>query len=143
MEKTRQRISRIRRLRAIDDIRLDQLAVELGSIQQRMNKWSDQLSEVHLEIDDSFRQMSPGVVNRNQSRVWTDHLQQISLHLAASIRRAATEREQVHERMIEQRAKVRGWDLLLDQLQGEMRTASAHQEHLEADDRFLSKQTVM
>lgn len=142
MQKTRKRISRIRRLRDIDDARLDQFAVELSSIQQRMDQWSDQLSDVQLEIDHSLSQPDAGIAIRNQSAVWTDYLHQVSIYLADTIRQAAVERDQIHDRMIQQRAKVRGWDLLLDRLQGEVQAATAYEEHLEADDRFLSKQTV-
>ena len=46
MQQERQRISRIRRLREIDDGRLNQLAVELGAIEQQVKQWSDHLADV-------------------------------------------------------------------------------------------------
>ena len=142
MQKTRQRISRIRRLREIDDVKLDQLAGELNAIDQQIHQWSEQLSGVDREIDDSLRIAGEAVVTRSQSGVWTDHLHQISVHLSESIERGSVEREKVHGAMIDQRAKVRGWELLLERLEEEVELADQQIQILEADDRFLSNQPV-
>lgn len=142
MQKTRRRIIKLRRLREIDDGKLNQLAVELGTIEQRLNQLSNQLSQIHREIDDSFNGSGEAVVTRNQTGVWTDHLHRVSLQIAEAIQRGTEEREQMHDRMIQQRAKVRGWDLLLERLEEEVHAADEQTQHQEADDRFLSKQTV-
>ena len=142
MQQERQRISRIRRLREIDDGRLNQLAVELGAIEQQVKQWSDHLANVQCEIRESLHGSSEGVVTRRQSGVWTDHLHQVSVRLAKSIQFGASERDRVHGKMIDQRAKVRGWDLLLERLEGEMNAASEKVQHQEADDRFLNNETV-
>ncbi|MEM8736044.1 MAG: hypothetical protein AAGG44_17575 [Planctomycetota bacterium] len=137
---TTQRTKRVSRLKQIED----------SELSLRLTKLNELIARRQVEID---RRQQLVVTFENQSDVsQTGRVEQIRgqlhwmEHLSLSIRRADEKIAEINATIdyqrslvLEQKAKVRGWETLIDQMVAQEKADISNQEAAEADDRFLAR----
>ncbi len=139
MDATRKKILRLQRLRTLEQSKLNSLAIELAAIESVLTDKSKQLSELHSQIEDaSTLNNEPAIALHAQSLIWIRHLVSCRDILQTEIRETESKRDKMLAETIQQKAKVRGWESLIDRLNAELAGQLQNRESLLADERFLN-----
>jgi flagellar biosynthesis chaperone FliJ len=138
MNQTRQKLTRVKRLRDLEQSKLNLLAVELSEIQSQLVKQRQAIATLQTQMNN----LSVGGVNAiadlYQTKIWCEHLQTQVTALDQEIDAAAAKRDQLILSVVDQRATVRGWESLLEQLSDKLSEETEKLGSLQADDRFLN-----
>ncbi len=139
MKARQKRILRIQRLRALEESKLNSLAVELAAIESRLTKQTGQLVRLKSQIDETSTSASDHSVDKHaQTMIWITHLQSHANNLKREISETVLQRNETLNRAMEQKSKVRGWESLADRLSAEANSELEKLESLVADDRYLN-----
>ena len=138
MNAVKQKIVRATRLYEIDVSKLDALVNELAEIDAKIANIKDVVERIEICLSGVGGSIdSATVTSQRQAIAYANHLQE-SLHTAHSaLYRREAERDEHVTQMVQQRATVRGWELLLEKLkkqsaieQERIDNASADEQHL-------------
>jgi flagellar biosynthesis chaperone FliJ len=139
MNRTRQKFTRVQRLRDLEQSKLDLLAVELSELQSQLLKQRQCLSTLQTQMDNlSVTGGVHAIADLYQTKIWCEHLQTQVTALHQEIDAAAAKRDQLILSVVDQRATVRGWESLLAQLSDKFTEETEKLGSLQVDDRFLN-----
>ncbi|NNE01511.1 MAG: hypothetical protein HKN47_29720 [Pirellulaceae bacterium] len=133
------KLTRIERLRSMEQNKLNSLAVELSAIELQIAEQGKQLTGLKNQMEKmSTNRDSYSVDAHQQAMLWVEHLQSQAVSLKQKIQETESKRNEIRNTVMEQKTKVRGWELYIDRLSAEAAGESERQESLIADDRHLN-----
>lgn len=136
-------INRVERLRVIEQRKLDALVGELSRILARLADLESQLRRLRREADaisqneDWSGSGQQSIGRHMQVMICTEHLEARVTETRAQIQTTQQQRDAAQDEIAAQRAKVRGWETLLERLRAAENVESQRIEARNADDRFL------
>lgn len=140
MSELKTKLDRMNRIHALETSQLNVLIAELARIDAIM---ASHMQRLH-DLEDVKRQgleasATCSIEYLTQNSVWIDSLDR-SIQLARDvIAKCAEERLQARSRVMDQRTRVRGLEILIDQLRLDFEADAATRQMLMADDNALNK----
>ena len=139
MNSIRKKMLRVGRLRVLEQSRLNSLVVELAAIESSLAQKRAEIDRLQSQVDEaSTRGEERSIEQHAQANIWIEHLQAVSRVLRSGIDETELERDKMRDEIIQQKAKVRGWDTLLERLTTLLSGESQKSEALIADERYLN-----
>ena len=139
MNPLRRKLLRVERLRAIDQGVLAGLSAQLLASQTHVQNLRNCCDLWNAQAD-RLQVAGPAVSISQlcQSAVWLQNVQAQIDTLETRIREAEEQQAQLLERVTEQKSKVRGWDVLIEQLRSRIALELQSHDALAAGDRYLN-----
>ena len=139
MKAMQKKILRIQRLRALEESKLNSLAVELAAIEATLRRQTAQLARLNVQIEATSTPDSDHSIDQHaQTMIWIEHLQSHADNVERAISETSLQQNELLNRAIEQKTKVRGWESLIDRVSSEADSEFQKSEALVADDRYLN-----
>ncbi len=140
MSQLKKKIDRMRRIHSLESNQLTVLIGDLARIDAELAKQRKHHDELRQMKDEGLAATTHTSVELlTQNNIWIDSVNR-SLALAAEIiSKQEGERADANARMMDQRARVRGLELLVDQLKIEQDADEESQQMLSADDHAMKK----
>lgn len=138
MNDLRQRNDKIARIRSLDQAKLDSMAAVLAELDAHRVRLEDKQSEIETSIEELSRQSDPSSLDAlRQTLSWSSILQQQWHAVGEQIMETHRRRDEMLDKVMEQRTTIRGWDRLLEQIDEEIQLELQRRESSEADDTYL------
>jgi thioesterase domain-containing protein len=140
----RARQIRIKRIKSIDEKQLDLTTIELRKINQLIEERKQIHHALSARLKSSLQTMNSASTLQLKQQIVafstkTDsQLQELGRHVG----QLETKRNDLLDVVREQRAKVKGWELLLKNLDDQHQEALRKEDMILADDQFLGKAVV-
>ena len=135
---------RLTRIKNLDEKRLDAVTGELKKLNQTLGQRKLIRDQLQQRLHASLTQVTDTttVAMKNQTVTWATHAQATLATLNDHLRSLNVKRTELLEAVRQQRAKVKGWELLLEKIAAEQLVEAEKQAMYIADDRFLSTTAV-
>ena len=142
MSALKQKIARANRLYEIDASKLDALVNELAEIDAKIANIKDVIERIEICLSGVGGSIETATVSSQRQAInYANHLQE-SLHTAhVALYQRDSERDEHVSQMVQQRATVRGWELLLEKLKKQSVTEQEQIDNATADEQYL-RQTM-
>ncbi|MEM6470747.1 MAG: hypothetical protein AAF802_14405 [Planctomycetota bacterium] len=128
----------MRRVHSLESNRLSALVAEVVRIDGERTRLARKRVDLLRTRDQSFSESSLGRVDfLYQNNVWIDRIDQLLNAVGQEIAELLNVRQEAQERVMEQRAKVRGLEKLIDQLVVEIRAEEEAEQIRNADESAL------
>lgn len=138
MTQTQSKCRRMRRVHSLESNRLSALVAEVVRIDGERTRLARKRVDLLRTRDQSFSESSLGRVDfLYQNNVWIDRIDQLLNTVGQEIAELLNVRQEAQERVMEQRAKVRGLEKLIDQLVVEIRAEEEAEQIRNADESAL------
>ncbi len=139
MNTIQKKILRVQRLRSLQQGKLNSMVEQLAVIESQLDCQFQQLTRLNMQLENGATLWGNDSVKRHSQRViWTDHLQRRIDETKRAINETESQREEMRRAVLEQRAKVQGWESLLDRFIAARNREQQSREFLVADDRYLN-----
>ena len=138
MSDLRKKLARTQRITKLENIRLTALVSDVVQIDAQLNACRAQVQEWISVRDQSFTNSDQLTVEMlSQNGVWMEGIDRTIAEIQEQIRTLLGEREQAQQRVLEQRARVKGLEKLLDSIRFDVESELATQQMLIADENAL------
>jgi chromosome segregation ATPase len=139
MSDTHKKLTRIRRIHHLEDCQLSALVAQVVRLDAVLNASRKQRGELIRTRDQSWASdHRPSLEMLTQNGVWVEHLDRAIATLEQSIRETEQQRQQAQQRVMEQRSRVRGLEILIDQLRFDLDSQAETEQMLIADENALN-----
>ena len=139
MNRTRQRAATVQRMHLVQQSRFDQLAAELAQIVATLTDLQTRHDEIETTISNSQCNSNASIDDLRYQKAWIDQLQAQKDAMTKAIAETQQQRDQTMVRIRDQKSKLDGWELLIDQLESELQQEYQRREAGEADDNHLRR----
>ena len=117
MNEIKEKLRKVQRILAIDQNRLKIIIGELAVIESSLKWQQEQLGELQMLQSQDLQVNLGSVETLTQTRIWLDSIEEAIRAVIQQIESTQRSRDESYQRMLEQRARVRGLEILADQLQ--------------------------
>ncbi len=140
----RSRKKRLRRIESIDQKRLDVAIGKLKKANQTLELRRQLQTSMQLGLNESLKQVqnADSVMIKNHAIEWAAKTQSSLSKLREHLMSLEKIRDELLDDVGEQRAKVKGWEILLEKIESEELASIEKESIYQADDRFLGKLTA-
>lgn len=144
MNHLRQRAAKIERIRSVDQSKFDTLIAELNSVRLRITKLEDQQQQIVDSVNALSNEGSANSIDGIEHRLaWSNELQRRWAVLGELIEVEIEKQNDVTQRVMEQKAAIKGWEHLLTQIDADLATEMNKRLEVEADDAHMNRHSRM
>ena len=138
MKLLRKKLLRIERVRSIEQGVLDRLSTQILVLQMHIHSLIARRDQLREQTDKlQAMERLPSVEQLCHSAAWLENIRAQTDELEMHIAEAERQQEALYQRVAEQKSKVRGWDVLIEQIQSRITLETHNREGLAASDRYL------
>ena len=135
------RSTRLKRLLSFEEKQLLATKRELQKVQAELRRQTEEMKNMQDRFENTIAKIDQTSLEQlRQSGPWSERMQDSIAHKKAEIAQKSIVRDELINRVIEQRASVKGWELLIEKLATEEAEAFERDERIAADDHHLQKQ---
>lgn len=138
MSELRKKLTRIQRLREMEQGKLNGLSAELAEIAAELLRQQEQLKNLERELNETSVRKPDSVDARARAMAWANRVQSLMTQLQTRIVETEQCKSKLQSQAVQQRAKVRGWEFMIDRLNAETMDQQQRSESQIADDRYLN-----
>lgn len=137
-----EKTERLKRIRGLEEQRLVTKTGELKALQHTLHEQQTQLARFEKLRDENLNAATTNVVEINeleQIRVWCERAEKTIQNYKLEIQQTETKRDKALSQIVQIRATIKGWDILVEKLQAEDEAERVREGTIDADDDFLRK----
>lgn len=138
MSVLRKKMIRIQRLREMEQGKLNVLSAELAEIAAELLRQQELLNNLEREMNETSTGQPDSVDAQACAMAWANRIQSLITQLKTRIAETEQCKSKLQSQAVQQRAKVRGWEFMIDRLNAETMDQQQRSESQIADDRFLN-----
>lgn len=144
MNQLRQRAAKIERLRSVEQGKFDTLVAELNAIRHSVAQLQKQQQQIVDAITILSNNASPDSIETIQHRLaWNEELQRRWASVGDLIQAEIRKQDQATQRVMEQKAAIKGWEHLLTQIDADLTAETNKRLEIEADDAYMNRHARM